>query len=349
MYEFESTTSQSNFKQLKALDELSELPEIIACKHAKMDRSWTSLIHLAKMDEAARELLIEFATRGYAVFRAPKEGSLLVHERAIAKVWPELGDGRYSIDEQGIPYTLSGPRRGGSPHALLVVFSSVNSVPFTQSLNRHFTQNWPGLEKSIVDHAAVLRISDLGGIVGSFYLPTAFKEDNISAVQNLIVNTCKRLDLKPEDVVLYGASKGGTGALLQALHGGYSCVSVDPIVTNVRRETIEADSYFINSRIFPQTRDAVFRNAAHAFLERAEGSPDCVFNVITSPRSAEYLSIANLMGGDLERFTNLIVSDNPRINAHVDVAGKTAPIAMAMINLSLCKIPIGPGETRLVE
>ncbi|GAA4362672.1 XcbB/CpsF family capsular polysaccharide biosynthesis protein [Paeniglutamicibacter cryotolerans] len=348
MYAFELSTSTGNAEQLAALDSLEMLPETISCRHEKYDHAWTSLIHVAKKNPAARELLVELSCRGYSIFGAPAKGTRLVHESSLGMYWPELKDGRYSVAEGGVVYSLTEPRRGGTPHALLVVFSAVNPVPFTQSLNRHFTQNWPGLEKSIVDHAAVLRVSDLGGIVGSFYLPTVFKEENISLVQNLITKIRQQLGLGREDVVLYGASKGGTGALLHALHGRYSCVSVDPIVTNDRRETPRKDSYFINTRIFPKTRDEIFKEAVKSFVDGNDEKPSCVFSVITSTNSAEYLSVAALVGSELGDFANLFVSDNPRIKSHADVAPKTAALAMGLMNLTLAKVPVGPGETVLI-
>lgn len=339
-YDFHFEASQDLDSQLKKLDSLADVPELILCHHDKEDIPWNSTIHLALTSSKARELNIEFARRGYMVCRAPQEGTLFVHKKAVEGSWPAVNDGTYSMDtSSGLVYTLTGPRRGGDALSMVVVFSSVATNSYSQLLDRHFMQNFPGLEKSVVDSAAVLRIADLGGVVGSFYLPTHHDGSNSSKVAEFIARIAGDLGIKRTAVLLYGASKGGTGALYHALTGGFSCVSVDPFVSNDHRNTPGTDPYYINTEIFTASLEATLSSSVEVLKSQtfdSEWRP--MISLVSSPGSAEYPSIQHFVNAYASQYINFVVVNHPLIRRHKDVAGRTVPLVLGLMNLELLGI-----------
>ena len=70
----------------------------------------------------------------------------------------------------------------------------------------------------------ILRIADVGFVSGSYY--TLFEQE----ILDLIEAKKTEFGLKHQDIIFYGNSRGGTGALLLGITGNYKTVSVDPVI-----------------------------------------------------------------------------------------------------------------------
>lgn len=303
------------------------LPSFVEVSHAKPEH-WTQLIHIAQTDVKARSLLVTLAQFGYYVCRAPKFGTRLVQHDHVANAWKAVADGTYSISDNGTVYKLSGPRHGGAVTSLLVVFSMVATNRFTQLLDRHFAQGFPGLEKSVSGHTAVLRIADLDGVVGGYYMSTVRDPDVPDKIESLIADTARKLGVPMNRVVFYGASKGATGALYMSLRCGVEVVAVDPIVSTVRRRSPDVDPYFVGSEIFPMPLEEQLDLALHGARSRSE---EVRRAIVTSRGSAEFGEIVEF-ASRAGRAVSVVESRDPHISAHHLVAPNSVAITLALIN-----------------
>src|SRR5699024_3669797 len=168
---------------------------------------------------------------------------------------------------------LTGCRHTGDTTSLAVVFSSVANNRFTQRLERHVGNPLSTLEKSVSGHTAVLRIADMDGVVGGYYLPTTRDTKSAEHIQNLISHVAGNLNLQTNQIVMYGVSKGATGALYHGLKMNTNTVAVDPIVTLNRRNTRQTDPYFSSSSLYPNSFDTVFEKLATERDNHSQSTP----------------------------------------------------------------------------
>jgi acetyltransferase-like isoleucine patch superfamily enzyme len=128
---------------------------------------------------------------------------------------------------------LGGRRTGAKDKKLLVVFSSFPSDDKKYDESMILRSGFPtfaNIQRSLTKDTFVIRLVDLNLSSGSFYLNTGnyagFEDD----IQNLITKFAKSHDVPKDNIALFGASKGATGALIHSLLGGYKMVAVDPII-----------------------------------------------------------------------------------------------------------------------
>lgn len=318
------------------------LPRFIDCVHRKPD-SWTSLIHLAQRDEIAFRVLLTLAKNGYIIYRAPAVGTSLVHRLALREVWKPLREGEYQQTADGTVYKFTGSRHSGSPTSLVVVFSSVAKNRFTQYVERHIGSPFSSLERSVSGHTAVLRIADMDGVVGAYYLPTTRDPQSAQHIQNLIGHVAENMGLSADQIVTYGVSKGGTGALYHGLLLKSHTVAVDPIVTLNRRDTRATDPYFSSSSLYTEPFDDTFRRVLSS-PDSSKGNardPKVKHVVITSVRSKEYPDIMELVRNSDQGSINVVESLDPHIQHHHEVGPNTVSLSLSFINLFAQGIELG--------
>ena len=323
-------------------------PRFVTVRHEKQE-DWTTIIHLSSKNDLAFDLLVRLSEEGFLVYRASKTGTQLVHRDSVAEVWPALMNGEYERDSNGIVYRYTGPRAKGKAKSLAVVFSSVHSNMYTQKLERHFAPVFPMLESSVGSQTAVLRIADLDGVVGGFYLPTKRDPESTSKIVDLIRRMASSLDIPMDRVVTLGPSKGGTGALYCALELDVSCVSIDPIITNNRLDTREEDRYFATTSIFESSRDEMFDEAFVRYLDRGLIENKSQFSVITSQKSVEYDDICKLKARSGVNNLHLIETTNEQIQAHHEVAPKTVAFALGLLNVYLSGLSVSLSDHNIID
>lgn len=314
------------------------IPKYIDCTHAK-PQSWTSLIHLAQTNDQAFRVLITLAKKGYLVYKAPTIGTSLVHRLALKDLWQPLKDNEYEQTKDGTVYKLTNCRHEGNPTSLAVVFSSVATNRFTQLLERHIGNPLSTLEKSVSGHTAVLRIADMDGVVGAYYLPTSRDPNSADYIQELIAHVADDLNLHTRQIVTYGVSKGATGALYHGLRMNSNTVAVDPIITLNRRNTRNTDPYFSSSSLYPDTFDNIFERLMAAHNQRSENTANTLRTtepkhvIITAPKSEEYQDICRLVENSNTTSISLVESLDPHIEHHNEVGPNTVALALSMINI----------------
>jgi hypothetical protein len=308
-----------------------------------------NLIRLARKIPEAKSTLVGLTKRGFHSYVTKDNATRLVRYDRVPGLWLKVKDGEYSITEDGVVYSYTPPASGLAPKRLFVVFSSIHSNMYTTSLMRHFMQNFPTVQKYLPSDTAVLRIADLGGVAGAFYLNTSYLPDNVSAIQRLLAFVANQHKIGHDSVVLYGVSKGGTGALYHALKGGYRCIAVDPIVSDAYYEEQHRDLHFTTGGIFPASKQSVFRELINTVVEggaRVSGTYSR-WSVICSDLSPQFVYISDILVRPLLDHISFFNSRNPEIKDHPDVGPRTVNTATMLMNMHLYGIPIRSGMNRI--
>ena len=231
-----------------------------------------------------------------------------------------------------IYYTLDEPLLDFGKKRLIVIFSSVADFAFNADISRrNFFVNFSTIAKYIPQNTYVLRIGDIGGVLGNFYMNTSYSNTIEDNIQDLIKFILVSNNITKNNVVLYGASKGGTASLYHSIVGGYKSISVDPIVSDEYHEEFSFDSHFTKprelSKIYPKTKQEKFSN-----LIKERDISDNI-TILYSEKSPIYGAINNVIGkNDKENKINYLNVCHPQIKTHSDVAVKTINILMLVMN-----------------
>ncbi|WP_187608313.1 XcbB/CpsF family capsular polysaccharide biosynthesis protein [Caballeronia sp. EK] len=286
-----------------------------------------NIIALAYRNPPLRKKLVELTNKGFYVYKHVGSVSSLLHHSEIPKVWQKITEGTLKTF-RSLTYGLAAPEITSGPARLVVVFSSMNEDLFNASFStRYFCGNFPSIQKYLPANTYVLRIADIGSVVGSFYLNTHYSSETERDVQDLIRDICQTHGMSVDrDVVLYGASKGGTAALYHGLIGGMKAVSIDPIVSDDYYLTRWKDTHFTEGT-FPVTKQEKFTStlASTKFVNH--------INVICSERSPQFRYINEILrASSLANEINFFNSLHPEITDHPHVAPNTINIAVALMN-----------------
>lgn len=289
------------------------------------------LIHnflaVGRQNNAAKKLIAALSshafylvkhTNGVSVFKNFKDSNVFINsfEDKNIKCWD---DTFYTLDE---PFS-----KGGSKKRLLVIFSSIADFPFNASISRRvFFKNFSTIAKYIPKNTYILRIADLGGVLGGFYLNSNADSNFENKVQNLIRKVQEDEGIADAQVVFYGGSKGATGALYHGLKMGIKTLAVDPIVSDEFYIKTYNDLHFVEGA-FPCYKQEKFSNL---MLENSNKKLNFI-KVITSPNSEQYSYIQNIILSSNTTINNYIFS-NPYIKSHPDVGKQTLNFATAMLN-----------------
>lgn len=329
---------------IEELEGLRTPVEIIRISHVEASGPDANILHLARADKQARELLVSLSKIGYYAYSAKHGVTNFVLDGHIGQLWHSVKNGSYSVDENGLVHSVTPPKIETSSPKLLVVFSSIGPDIMNPGLARYFTQNYQSVQKFIPASAAVLRIADIGGVQGGFYLNTVFRPNNTVHIASLIARICSEKGIDRTSVVLYGASKGATGALYHGLTSGYSTVAVDPIVSDEYYEKHFGDSHFTRGGIFPSSKQEVFADAIERYLRETQTSPlSTHLSVITSGRSPQYEFITRILGQSLRENVAFFNTMNPMINDHPDVSPNSLDLAVTLMNTFFYDLGLAPG------
>lgn len=209
--------------------------------------------------------------------------SYFIKRKLIQKIWQRKDLKQF----KDLFYTLEKPTEKKqnklSPLRMIVVFSSMGLQETYYNPNigvRCFIKNFPTIQNSIVKNTMVMRIMDLNLSHGSHYINTDNYPDFEDQVQGVIQQVIENYDIKKDDVVLYGSSKGGTGALYHSLLGDYNCLCVDPIISLAEYNEIEGDSHYLKGLRKESILEdiLVLDNKKFQYSKKIIGSPIVPFN-----------------------------------------------------------------------
>lgn len=206
-----------------------------------------NILELSKNNYKVYEIYKELISHDFMFYFHSGNKSYFIKRKLIKNIWKrndlvQYGDLFYTIEKP-----LENRTNSWSPLRLIVMFSSMTDDEY-YSPNiglRCFTKNFPSIQKSIVKNTMIMRIMDLNLSHGSHYINTDNYPNFENDVQESIINVMSQYNIHKDDVVLYGGSKGGTGALYHSLLGDYNSISIDPIISLLEYNEMMKDSHYL--------------------------------------------------------------------------------------------------------
>src|SRR5699024_3902474 len=169
------------------VEENEGLPRYFRVDTALSGTPEKDMMKLALTSPQAKNLLLELTRLGFSLYYNTTNESRFIRHDRIVHHWPAVKDGSFSISDQGIVHKLEKPE-SGTFEKLVVVFSPINSKP---RLIRYFRPSFATLMKYIPRNTAILRIADVGGVKGAFYLDSNYLPDYCSSIHHLLQSTAR--------------------------------------------------------------------------------------------------------------------------------------------------------------
>lgn len=116
---------------------------------------------------------------------------------------------------------------------LLVIFAKMPGAEQYDSAkipHRMLPPFFEDIERSLSKNVYIMRIMDLNVSHGSHYINTINYPNYESDLEDAIKNVTDELEIEQQNVVLYGVSRGGAGAIYHGTSLDYKTLVVDPIV-----------------------------------------------------------------------------------------------------------------------
>lgn len=317
----------------KEISGLSDV-DFLHVRHVYPEFENWNMISLSRRVGEFRETLRLIAGKGLHLYKLENSTSSFVGVNKLRDIWTAVESGAMQYDENNVPYTwTAAPIR--KREKLLVIFSSIANQPHQSSLKRHFEQNFATLGKYIPQNTSILRIADLGGVNGGWYLNTNYLTNNFANVQALIRRQCSTHGIDIADTVFYGASKGGTAALLHGMAMGAKVVAVDPIISD-RLYVEQYDDLHFTVGNFPKTKDQLFEEVKASYRPTNAGA----ITVLYSDMSPQFAFINERLRPWTMNSISYINVSHPEIKDHPDVGPRSMSTTVMLINMKLHNLAV---------
>lgn len=281
-----------------------------------------NLITLARTNETAYKMYKELLSRDYVMYFFDQGISKFQKRKYVNELWKKKDLQQHN----GIYYTVTAPqeRRYNKLEAnkLLVLFTCMPEKSEHDGYHlraRMFPQFFSGIDKSLVKNVHIMRIMDLNASVGSHYVKTTNYPEMEDDIQSAIQKVARELDVNDEDIVLYGASKGGTGAILHGSALDYKSLAVDPII-NLEYYNKKDYHFLVN------LREVDLSDRLNQSLENSKRKK----YIICSPTiSFNYDNVQKINKHNTVKIIELI---DEHIKKHSDVSKSSVPLQLMVIN-----------------
>ncbi|MBA2947667.1 hypothetical protein [Streptomyces himalayensis] len=185
--------------------------------------------------------------------------------------------------------------------------------------------------------ANILWIRDRFDGMNSYYLCKEMDFSLERSVATLIFNVMKALELTPDDVTMWGGSKGGSAALYFGLRYGFrNIVSIVPqflVGTYVNRVHPKVARFMLGEGV-PEENVRIM-DAILPDLVRSETNRGANIYLLSSPQDEQYKEQVEPFLGLFQRYENFnfIYSESPFITDHTQVTRRNVPALMGIVNL----------------
>ncbi|MFF0458958.1 hypothetical protein [Streptomyces mexicanus] len=185
--------------------------------------------------------------------------------------------------------------------------------------------------------ANILWIRDRFHGMNSYYLCKNMDFSLESSVAALIFNVMRALELTPDDVTVWGGSKGGSAALYFGLRYGFrNIVSIVPqflVGTYVCKVHPKVAAFMLGDGVPEHNVRAV--DALLPDLVRSENHRTANIYLLSSPQDEQYQEQVEPFLGLFHRYENFnfIFSESPFITDHTQVTRRNVPALMGIVNL----------------
>ncbi|MEB6215592.1 hypothetical protein BUZ94_08420 [Mammaliicoccus sciuri] len=282
-----------------------------------------NLLQLARKDKELHEKYKELLANDYVLY---------FHQKGISKFYKrehvgELFQRKDLKQHKGVFYTLDNPvgrkLNTQTEKKLIVIFSCMPDAKRYDSAlmpNRMFPMFFKGIERNLVKNLYTMRVMDLNCSHGSHYISTTNYPDFELDIQNAIKKVKEELGIEDKNIVLYGFSKGATGAIFHASAMDLKCLAVDPILS-IGGELEQNDRRFL--------KGLRRENIVPDINENLEVSNNQKKFVICSELVEKYYEYSNTLTKDKVNLINVL---DDHIKYHPDISRNTVPEQFAIIN-----------------
>jgi hypothetical protein len=185
--------------------------------------------------------------------------------------------------------------------------------------------------------ANILWIRDRFDGMNAYYLCRNMDFGLADSVQNLISGVMRSLRLNPEQVTLWGGSKGGSAALYFGLRYGYrNIVAIVPqflIGDALEKRHPKVSAYMLGEGA--PAHNARVLDALLPDLVRSQANRGANIYVLSSPQDEHYsVQVEPFLGmfQGYENF-NFMYSESPTITGHATVTRRNVPALVGLLNL----------------
>jgi len=276
-------------------------------------------LKIFRKNKKARIVALKLAARDYILHGNKGFYYRFVKRTELKTKYPKFKDVHYRI----VPPKDN--KRYWNNRLVVRMFGFVGHYK-TSVFGRNFQHDFPTLKDSIVKNTYILEIGDINLIDGSYYTNTKNYPDFEEQVQDLIRSVAKKYDIVHDNIVLYGPSRGGAGAVLHAALGNYKFLAADPVINDMPWYT-DSDFHFIEGVREVDLTDKI----STALVNYKRPKSDAVI-LGSSDVGVTFSSHLRL---PLDKVTLLDL--NIRLYKHPGFNGKTVPIQLSYLNRLLIK------------
>lgn len=300
-----------------------------------------NFLAVGRSNKVAKQLIIELANNGFFLVAHSKGISLFRKLSNYRSFSSSFSNNDIQVLNDTF-FTLTIPKSLSEKNRLLVIFSPAADAQYNASISRRmFFSNTENIDKDIPQNTYILRIPDMGGVLGCFYLNNKFDSNFEEKIQKLIEKIQIENDIPQENTVLYGNSKGATGALYYGIKTGLKTIAIDPIVSDRHFIDKHNDSYFTQG-ITEEHKENVFNE----LLKASRGKNLNNIKLITSKKSEQYTYIQEIVLSKNESI-NAFIFNHPMIKNHQDILGNTSNFTKCMLNFLLYDTSVNSGFTTI--
>lgn len=209
-----------------------------------------NIIQVARKDPKVHAMYKKLLENDYIHYFHDKNHISKLYKREYVQ---ELFKRKDLIKENGVFYTLDKPFgrkvNESAPKRLLILLTSMPPKDKYDSYlmpDRMFTKFFDGIERSLVKNIYTMRIMDLNVSHGSHYISTVNYPEYENDLHKAISKVIAELDINKENVVIYGVSRGGAGAIYHGSYLDLKTLAVDPIL-NIGGANEENDRRFLKN------------------------------------------------------------------------------------------------------
>src|SRR5699024_7343848 len=193
-----------------------------------------NLLELARKNEELKEKYKELLKNDYILYLHKDMISKFCKREKVNKLFTKEHNFQQHKD---VFYRLKAPqgRKVNDKVAkkLLVIFAKMPGAEQYDSAkipHRMLPPFFEDIERSLSKNVYIMRIMDLNVSHGSHYINTINYPSYENDLQDAIKSVTEELEIDKKNVVFYGVSRGGAGAIYHSTALDYKTLAVDPII-----------------------------------------------------------------------------------------------------------------------
>lgn len=284
--------------------------------------SKSNLLSLSRSDNQAYLCYKKILSNDYILYYHEHGISKFYKRKNVNELWKRKDLHQFN----DLFFTLTPPKEENkntlSKNKLLIIFPCMPTTEdYTNSLipKRMFPDFFMSIDKYLVKNTYILRIMDLNLSHGSHFVNTINYPTMERDIKECIKYIQETLDIESQNIVLYGVSKGGTGAILHGSSLDLKLLAVDPIIDLA--EYNNSDDHYLKNFRKENISNQIMNN-----LVKSDKSEKYIF---CSPTvEFNYKALNNINSNNLHKIE--IIDSN--ITHHNNISKNCVPQQLMILN-----------------